>query len=109
MAIDNKIRNEKIQYDINTEAAKTSALSSGIFDKQQFLTEGEILPSDQSRIKEQAIFTYSIRKNFWKTEKSNWRSRNITNWIFNTFKTRSKQELESAEGRFPKNGEKYWN
>ena len=29
MIIDEKIRDEKLQYDINREAAKTSALSSG--------------------------------------------------------------------------------
>ena len=29
MTIDDKIRNEKLQYDINREAAKISALSSG--------------------------------------------------------------------------------
>ena len=33
MAIDDKIRNEKLQYDINREAAKISALSSGKIDK----------------------------------------------------------------------------
>ena len=32
MTID-KIRNEKLQYDTNTEAAKISALSSGKIDK----------------------------------------------------------------------------
>ena len=29
MTIDDKIKNEKLQYDINREAAKISALSSG--------------------------------------------------------------------------------
>ena len=29
MTIEDKIRNEKLQYDINREAAKISALSSG--------------------------------------------------------------------------------
>ena len=37
MAIDDKIRDEKIQYDINREAAKISALSSGKIDKYEFL------------------------------------------------------------------------
>ena len=32
MAVDNKIRNENLQYDINREAAKVSALSSGKID-----------------------------------------------------------------------------
>ena len=32
MTIDDKIRGEKLQYDINREAAKISALSSGKID-----------------------------------------------------------------------------
>ena len=59
MIIDDKIRDEKLQYDINREAAKTSALSSGKIDKYEYLTGEEILASDQSRIIEQAKFTYS--------------------------------------------------
>ena len=46
MAIDDKIRDEKLQYDINRKAAKISALSSGIIDKYEYLTSEEILPSN---------------------------------------------------------------
>ena len=56
MTIDDKIVDEKIQYDINREAAKISALSSGKIDKYEYHTGEEILPSDQSRIIEQAKF-----------------------------------------------------
>ena len=59
MTIDDKIRDEKLEYDINREAAKISALLSGKIDKYEYLTGEEILPSDQSRILEQAKFTYS--------------------------------------------------
>ena len=38
MAIDDKTRDEKLQYDIKREAAKTSALSSGKIDKYEHLT-----------------------------------------------------------------------
>ena len=70
MTIDDKIRDEKLQYDINREAAKISALSSGKIDKYIFLTGKEILPSDQSRI-EQAKFTYStLGKAFEKQTKT---------------------------------------
>ena len=54
-----EIRDEKLQYKINRAAAKISALSSGKIDKYECLTGKEILPSDQSRIIEQAKFTYS--------------------------------------------------
>ena len=59
MTIDDKIKDEKLQYNVNRKTAKTSALSSGKIDKYKFLTGEEILPSDQSRIIEQAKFTYS--------------------------------------------------
>ena len=47
-----------MQYDINRDAAKISALSSCKINKHEFLTGEEILPSDQSRIIEQKKFTY---------------------------------------------------
>ena len=59
MTIDDKIKDEKLQYDINREAAKISALLSVKIDKYEYLKGEEILPSDQSRIIEQAKFTYS--------------------------------------------------
>ena len=47
MTIDNKIRDEKVQYDINREAAKISALSPEKIYKYEYLTGKHILPSDQ--------------------------------------------------------------
>ena len=47
MTTDDKIRNEKLQYDINREAGKISALLWGKIDKYEFLTGKEILQSDQ--------------------------------------------------------------
>ena len=58
MTIDDKIRDEKLQYDINREAAKISALSSGTIGKYEYLTGEEILPSGQIRVIEQVNFTY---------------------------------------------------
>ena len=59
MTIEDQIRDEKLQYDINREAAKMSALSSGKIDKYEYLTGKEILPSNQQQIIEQAKFTCS--------------------------------------------------
>ena len=50
MTIEDQIRDEKLQYDINREAAKISALSSGKIDKYEYLTDEEILPSIQQQI-----------------------------------------------------------
>ena len=59
MAINDQIRNEKLQYDLNREATKMSALSSGEIHKNEYLTGEDILPYNQQQIIEQAIFTYS--------------------------------------------------
>ena len=59
MTIDAKIPDEKLHYDLKREAAKISAISSRKIDEYEYLTGEEILPSDQSRIIEQAKFTYS--------------------------------------------------
>ena len=50
MAIDDNIRDEKVQYDVNREAAKISALSSGKIKKYEYLMNEEILPSNRRQI-----------------------------------------------------------
>ena len=59
MTLEDQIRDEKLQCNINRDAAKISALSSGKIDKYEYLTGEEILPSNQQQIIEQAKFTYS--------------------------------------------------
>ena len=59
MTINDKIKDEKLQFNINREEAKISALPSGKIDKYEYLTGEKILLSDQSRIVEQGKFTYS--------------------------------------------------
>ena len=54
MTTDDKIKDEKLQYDINREVAKISALSSRKIDKLNCLTGEEILPSNQSTMIDQA-------------------------------------------------------
>ena len=67
MIIDEKIRDEKLQYDISREAAKISALSSGKINKCKYLTREEILPPDHRRVIEEAKPTYSpLEKDFEK-------------------------------------------
>ena len=71
MTIEDQIKDEKLQYDINREAAKISASSSGKIDKYEYLTGEEILPSNQRLIIEQAKFTYSpLGKAFQKQTKT---------------------------------------
>ena len=59
MTIEDQIKDEKLQYDINREAAKISVLSSGKIDKYEYLTGEEISPSKQQRIIQQEKFNYS--------------------------------------------------
>ena len=59
MTINDQIKDEKLQDDINREAAKISVLSSGKLHKYEYLTGEDILPSNQQQIIEQARFTYS--------------------------------------------------
>ena len=59
MTINDQIRDEKLQYDINREAAKISSKSSGKLRKYEYLTGEDILPSNQQQTIEQAKFTYS--------------------------------------------------
>ena len=71
MTIEDQIKDEKLQYDINREAAKISALSSGKIAKYEYLTGEEILPSNQQQIIEQAKFSYSpLGKAFEKQTKT---------------------------------------
>ena len=60
MTLDDQIRDEKLQYDINREATKKSPSSSAKIDKYEFLTGEKILPSDMVRIIELTKFTYSL-------------------------------------------------
>ena len=79
MTTEDQITDEKLQYNINREAAKISALSSGKIDKYGYLTGEEILPSNQQQIIQQAKFNYSplgkvlctSLKDFAPTEKFN--------------------------------------
>ena len=54
MTINDQIRDEKLQYDLNREAAKICKIH-----KYEYLTGEDVLPSNQQQIIEQAKFTSS--------------------------------------------------
>ena len=71
MTIEYQIRDKKLQYDINREAAKISTLSLGKIDTYEYLPGEEIFPSNQQQMIEQAKFTYSpLGKTFEKQTKT---------------------------------------
>ena len=57
MTTEDKVRDEKLQYNINKKAEKISALSSGKIGKYEYHTGEKMLPSDQGIVIEQAKFT----------------------------------------------------
>ena len=62
MTIDDKIRDKKLQHDINREVAKISALSSGKINKYEYLTGEEILPKWNNRTRyEKGMRTNEIK------------------------------------------------
>ena len=75
MTIDVKIRDRKLWYDINREAAKSASNISIIIwkiDKYKYLTGEVIIPPNQRRVIEQAKFAYSpLGKPFEKQKQLN--------------------------------------
>ena len=59
MAIEVQVRGEKLQYDINREADKITAISSGKIDNYEYLTGEKILLSIKRQVTEQDKFNYS--------------------------------------------------
>ena len=93
MTINAKVKSEKIKYNINREAAKISALSSGKIDKYEYITGEEILPPNQREIIEQAKFTYSsLGKAFEKQTK--------------TIEDQGKKQIDALVALKPKNDAK---
>ena len=58
MTVIDQIKDQKLWYDINREAAKISTLSSDKIHRYKYLTGEDILPSIQQQIIEEARFTY---------------------------------------------------
>ena len=70
MTINDQIRDEKLQYDINWEAAKMSALSSGKIHKYDYLTGEDILPTNQQQLAISKIDLFPFGKTFLKQIKT---------------------------------------
>ena len=89
MLIGDQIRDEKLQSDINREAAKISALSSNKISKYECLTGEKILPYNQKQIIEQTKCPYSpMGTAFEKQIKTIEDQGKKTGWGFKRFKTK---------------------
>ena len=100
MAIDNKMKDEKLQHDISREAVKVSPLLSGNIDKYEYLRDEEILPSGQSRTIEQAKFTYSPLEHFLKNKKKTIEEQGKKEMI--TIDHREEKQIKALENRVEK-------
>ena len=95
MTMNDQIKDEKLQYDINREAAKISALSSGKLHKYEYLTGEDILPSTQQQIIEEIKFNYSpLGKAFDKQIKTIQDQGKKQNDALNTLKSDNKITIE---------------
>ena len=95
---DGKIRDEKLKYNINREAAKISALSSGKIEKHEYLTDEEIFPSNQRQIIEQAKYIYSA---YFRLAKAF--EKQTENQVCALKSLYSSNKLKRIEGIFPQN------
>ena len=104
MTTGDKLRDEKLQYNINIEKVKISAAASRKIDKYEFFTGEEILLSDQSRIIEQAKFTHSpLGKAFEKQTKTIEEQGQKQVKALEVLKPEeNKEEIKSVEGLFLK-------
>ena len=103
MKIDGKIKDEKLQYDIDREAVKISALSSGKIDMYEYLTDKEILLFDQSRIIEKAKFTYSSSGKAFEITINKQRKKQVE-----TLRSFRSRKTKISWRTFSKRNEKWW-
>ena len=68
MTMDDQVKYEKLQYDIDRETAKISALSSGKINKYEYLAGEEISISNEKEITKQAKFTHSLSEKDFEKE-----------------------------------------
>ena len=101
MKIDDKIRDEKLQYNINREAAKISALSSGKIDKYEYVTGEEKIPPEQRRVIDQAKFAYSLLEKAFEKETKTIEEQGKKQ-VEDLKPGDNKEEIKSVERLFPK-------
>ena len=71
MTNDNKVRDEKLKYDINRKAWEISALSFGNIDQYEYLTCEDILPSNQNQLIEKINFNIFLLEKISKNKQTN--------------------------------------
>ena len=98
MKNNDKIRDEKLHYDIDSDAAKLSALSSGKIHKYKYVTGEEILLSNQKQIIGQVELAYSFLEKALEKPTQNW---SVALKSLDT--SNKKDKFNKTEGIFPHN------
>ena len=101
MTITDQIRDKKLQYDINKEAAKISPLSSKNFHKYEYLTSEDILPSNHQQIIEQIKFTYSPLGKAFEKQVKTIEDKGQNEKIDTLESLKPKKQIKSIEEIFP--------
>ena len=85
MTIDDKIRNEKLQYAVNREEVKTSA-SLGKTDTYEYLTGKQVLSFDQSKVIEQPNLLFLLQEKVQKNKEKQLKFKEENNLELQKFK-----------------------
>ena len=85
MTIDDKIRNEKLQYAVNREEVKISA-SSGKTGTYEYLAGKQVLPFDQSKVIEQPNLLFPLQGKVQKNKEKQLKFKEENNLELQKFK-----------------------
>ena len=110
MTTDNQIRDEKLQYNINREAAKILALSSNNIGMYEYLTGEEILPSIQRKKKKKNKLNLLIllwEKRLRKKSHWRWRGKQVEALKYLKLKEQKKEIEDKSDNKFSIQKENY--
>ena len=99
MRTDDRIRDEKLHYDVTRDTPNISEISSGKIDKYEYITGEEILPPDQSRMLEQAKFTHYLLGKVLKKQIKDQIEKTIKDQGEHTQKKKQKKKTLEANGK----------
>ena len=85
MTINDQVRDEKLQYDINSSQ---NIKSSGKIRKYEYRTGKEILPSDQQQITEKLNLLIFLWEKLLKNKQKQLKIKEKTSGCFNDFRTK---------------------
>ena len=92
MAIDEKL-DENFQFDINWAVAETSAIPAGKPNRYKYVTDEEVCPSKQHRIKKEVKLTYTLLRNALENKQAQLKSMMKSKTSIKSFKYLDREQL----------------